>query len=469
VTAVAARSGAANAAGERATTVPRVPGPPELLPGRPEAVINLQIAEGAELAHAAWRYSDAEVREIDFVSVGPDLGPSGPPSRTYDIVPHAQGAEFDDRSWRVLAPEETMRRLGGGRVSFNWYRTAVTIPERVGGFDPTGSTVVFEVVVDDYAEVWVDGELPLALGDAGGRTASGFNAPNRVVLTPDARPGRRFQLAVFGVNGPISASPANYIWMRSAALEFHRPTADVVPLQADGLEAEAERVAGGFEGTAGPVWTRDGALLFSSLANGAIYRWSPEGRVSVFRPKSAAAGLAFDAAGLLTICQPERGRVIRIEPHGNVTVLADGLEAPHDLVHRADGTLLVATASGVVRASPEGALTVEPGEATGLALSPDERLLYVGTPDGVIRDGELFSEARADGLAVDREGNVYACGPDGIRVLAPDGALLGTVRLPEAPSNLAWGDDDARTLYVTALTSVYRVRLRIPDRQEDHR
>jgi gluconolactonase len=161
--------------------------------------------------------------------------------------------------------------------------------------------------------------------------------------------------------------------------------------------------------------------------------------------------------------------VIRVEPHGNVTVLADGLEPPHDLVHRSDGTLLVATGSGLVRVSPDGAVTVEPGEATGLALSPDERSVYVATPDGVTRDGERFSEAGAHGLAVDREGDVYACGPDGIRVLAPDGTRIGELRLPEPPTNLAWGDDDARTLYVTAPTSVYRVRLRIPDRQEDHR
>ena len=139
-----------------------------------------------------------------------------------------------------------MRRLADGRVCFNWYRIAVTIPERVGDLDPTGATVVFEVVVDDYAEVWVDGELPLALGDAGGQVVAGFNAPNRVVLTRDARPGTAFQLAVFGINGPISASPRNYIWMRTASLEFHPPRTE---------RGEIERVAGGFEFTEGPVWS----------------------------------------------------------------------------------------------------------------------------------------------------------------------------------------------------------------------
>jgi gluconolactonase len=148
-----------------------LPGPPELLPGRPDAVIDLQTAEGVALARGEWRYQDATVAEIDFVDVGEDLGPSGPPNRTYDVLPHAQAPDFDDSGWRVLDPPDTMRRLGAGRVSFNWYRIAVTIPERVGDFDPTGAAVVFEVVVDDYAEVWVDGRLPLALGDAGSQVA----------------------------------------------------------------------------------------------------------------------------------------------------------------------------------------------------------------------------------------------------------------------------------------------------------
>ncbi len=94
-------------------------------------------------------------------------------------------------------------------------------PDRIGEFDPTDSSVVFEVVIDDCAEVWVNGKLPHALGDPGGHVAGGFNAPNRVLLTDDARPGQHFQIAVFGINGPISASPHNYIWMRTATLDFY--------------------------------------------------------------------------------------------------------------------------------------------------------------------------------------------------------------------------------------------------------
>ena len=199
-----------------------------MLPGRPDAIVDLQTQEGADLVGARWRYADAEIREIGFVEVGhPDdpLGPGIVPNRTYDVDPHAEAADYDDSAWRTLAPEDTQLRLATGRVCFNWYRTTVTLPERLGGEPVAGRTVVFEVVVDDYAEVWVDGRLPLALGDVGGPVAAGFNAPNRVVLTRDARPGDTFVIAVFGINGPISASPHNYIWMRSATLDVCSPRA----------------------------------------------------------------------------------------------------------------------------------------------------------------------------------------------------------------------------------------------------
>src|SRR5437016_3210115 len=173
------------AATESLTVAARLPGPPELLPGKADAIVDLQSDEGVALVDAQWRYSDAKVEEIDFVEVGsPEdrLGPGTVPNRTYDVLPHAEGTDYDDSGWRVLAPEETMLRLANGRVCFNWYRIAVTIPERVGDFDPSGATVVFEVAIDDYAEVWVDGELPHALGDTGGPVVGGFNAPNRIIL-----------------------------------------------------------------------------------------------------------------------------------------------------------------------------------------------------------------------------------------------------------------------------------------------
>jgi gluconolactonase len=517
-----------------APSAARIPGPPELLPGLPSAVIDLRTDEGAALVGGEWRYSDAEVAEIDFVDVGPGLGPGGAANRTYDVVPHAEAADYDDSGWAVLTPADTELRLAHGRVCFNWYRIEVTIPERVGDFDPTGSTVVFEVVVDDYAEVWVNGTLPLALGATGGQVVGGFNAPNRVVLTDDARPGQRFSLAVFGINGPISASPRNYIWIRTATLDFYPAeraraveTVDLRITRADpGFDqvvpagATLERVAGGFEFTEGPVWTRDGALLFSSPNTNAIYRWTPMGTVSVFRAKSGYSGvdigwfhqpgsngLTFDPQGRLTICQHGNRRIVRVNPHGDITVLADRYEgkrlnSPNDLVYRSDGTLyftdppfglpevfddpkkeldfsgVFMVQDGVVRL-----VTAELEGPNGIAFSPDERHLYVGNwdpqakvvmrydvdADGNVANGTVLfdmtgavGEDAIDGIKVDVAGNLYVCGPGGIWLLSPEGVHLGTLVLPEAPHNLAWGDEDGQTLYVTALTSIYRIRLNIP-------
>jgi gluconolactonase len=487
-----------------------VPGPPELLPGLPDAIVDLQSDDGVALVGGQWRYSDARVEETEFVEVGSSEDPLGPgtvPNRTYDVV--------RDEAMRELAPAETQLRLANGRVCFNWYDIEVTIPARVGDFDPTGATIVFEVVIDDYAEVWVNGELPHALGDTGGPVAAGFNAPNRVVLTHDAHPGDTFAISVFGINGPISTSPRNYIWMRTATLDFYAPeraqATDEAPLEVEGsvpVAGPLERVAGGFEFTEGPVWNRDGSLLFSSPNTNTLYRLK-DGVVTVFRSKSGytgvdvgryhqpgSNGLTLSPDGLLTICQHGNRRVIRVNPHGDITVLADSydgrrLNSPNDLVYRSDRTLFFTDPpfglpdsteselgfSGVyrVRDGEVSLLTKELEGPNGLAFSLDERWLYVGNWDFkrivVMRydpdtgEGSVFfdmtstdAEEAIDGMKVDLEGNLYVCGPGGIWVLSPEGEHLGTLGLPEAPHNLAWGGD-GHDLYITALTSVYRLRL----------
>ena len=504
---------------------------------RPEAIVDLRTPEGVRLVHGEWRYRDAEIVPVEFRAPGADLKPTGAVNRTYDIRPRAGAAGFDDSAWPVIEPTTLEARRTRGRLSFGWYRLKVTIPRRVGAFDPTGSTAIFEVVVDDYAEIWANGKLPLVLGQAGGQLIKGWNAPNRVPLGRDVRPGQQFQLAVFAINGPLSDPPANYIWIRSATLSFHRPDQaggvqtvmdEIVRLDPAldvivAADAKIEKIAGGFQFTEGPVWVRDGAggyLLFSDPNANTIYRWTPDGQVSAFRTKSGytgldigeynqpgSNGLTLDRDGRLTIDEHGNRRVTRLEKNGVLTVLADRyqgkrLNSPNDLVYRSDGALYFTDPpfglpkfyddprkalpfSGVFLLK-DGRLRVVSTDLlgpNGLAFSPDEKYLYVDnwdlkkkvimryevSPDGSLSNGIVFLDATAepgeqawDGLKVDQRGNVYAAGPGGVWIMSPTGQHLGTIKAPEQPANMAWGDDDGRTLYLAARTSVYRVRLKVP-------
>jgi gluconolactonase len=168
--------------------------------------------------------------------------------------------------------------------------------------------VVFETALDDYAEIWVDGELPRALGQRGGSVVSGWNAPNRLIIRRDVKPGQRIQLAIFGINGPLSDPPANFIWMRTARLELYKtekpgPRAltpqevnvEVVCLDPalDALvpaNSKIFKLAEGFIFTEGPVWVHEGYLLFSDPNVNTLYKYTPDGELSVFREKSGYAG-----------------------------------------------------------------------------------------------------------------------------------------------------------------------------------
>ncbi len=392
--------------------------------GKPEAIVDLRTADGVALVQGTWRYNDAKIVEVDFNAAGADMKPSGPPIRTQDIEPKAGAANFDDSSWAVLDPTTLEARRSTGRLAFNWYRTKVTVPEKIGAFDPTGSTLVFEIVVDDYAEVWVDGRLHYPLGQSGGATIKGYNAPNRVVLGRNVQPGQQFQIAVFGINGPLSNPPANYIWVRSAALDFYAPktlpaVGEIVRLDPalDAIlpaEARIEKVAEGLTFGEGPVWDPEGSLLFSDPNQNVIYRWSADDGISVFRANSGYAGtdigrygqpgsngLTFDPEGRLTIDQHGNRRVVRLEKNGVLAVLADRyqgkrLNSPNDLVYRSDGTLYFTDPpfglpkffedpakelpySGVF-SWQGGQLRLEATDLAGpngIAFSPDEQFLYV--------------------------------------------------------------------------------------------
>jgi gluconolactonase len=345
--------------------------------GAPAASVDLATTAGTRAVQGQWRYSDVQLVETTFRDADGNGQPTGARNHTWDIKPRAGASEFDDADWLAIEPETLAQRRGAGLVSFNWYRIRLTIPKRVDGFDTSGSTVVFSTSLDDYAEIWVDGELPRATGQLGGSVVAGWNASNQLVVARDAKPGQQIQLAVFGINGPISDAPTNYIWMRSARLDFYPGTPQstgpqaVVPqevnVRVERLDPAIDRIvppnaklyklAEGFQFIEGPVWLPQGELLFSDPNHNTIYRYVEPGKLSVYREHSGYSGadiaeygqpgsngLTLDPQGRLTINEHGNHRVTRLEPGGELTVLADNydgkrLNSPNDLVYRSDGVL----------------------------------------------------------------------------------------------------------------------------------
>ncbi|HVM95527.1 MAG TPA: SMP-30/gluconolactonase/LRE family protein [Candidatus Acidoferrales bacterium] len=506
--------------------------------GMPAATIDLTSDAGVQLVKGEWRYSDTKIIETDFRAPGADKQPTGAPIKTYDFSPHAGGTDFDDSKWSSILPTTLDQRRSTGRLCFNWYRIKVTIPERIGDYDPHGATVVFATSVDDYAEIWVDGELKRAPEQTGGSVIGGWNATNRLIVGRNVQPGQAIQLAVFGANGPLSNPPTNFIYLRFAKLEFYAGKQGPVAITPSEVNVEVIRddpgmdaivgpnpkiykLAEGFKFTEGPIWVRSGGyLLFCDPNSNIIYKYTKDGQLSVFREPSGyegadiaeygqpgSNGLTLDKQGRLTIDQHGNHRVIRIEADGTETVLADRydgkrLNSPNDLVYKSDGALYFTDPpfglpkffddprkelpySGVYRVA-DGKIQLLTKELTGpngLAFSPDEKYFYLADwdekrkvlmryevqSDGTLTNGKVFFDMTAapgedalDGMKVDQQGNLYVSGPGGLWVLSASGKHLGTIIAPKHVHNMAWGDDDAQTLYLCARSGLYRMHLNIP-------
>jgi len=508
----------------------------------PNATVDLATEDGVKLVHGAWRYSDTKIIEADFLAPGSDGQPSNKQVRTYDFTPHAGGTDFDDSSWPVITPNSLSERRGNGRLSFNWYRITITVPDMVGTFDTTGSDIVFNTSIDDYAEVWVNGELTRYAGQVGGSVIGGWNSGNWLKVGHNVKPGQKITLAVFGMNGPISNPPTNYIWMRFAKLLFFRqgpgettpwaiPPSEVnVLVERDDpaidalvpLNAKLFKLAEGFQFTEGPVWSPEGKyLLFSDPNANTIYKYVGlfPAPVDTFRKQSGynggdiaeysqpgSNGLTRDPQGRLTINQHGNRRVIRIENDGTETIMADAFEgkrlnSPNDLVYRSDGALFFTDPPfGLPKFHQdkrkelpfEGVFSVLNGKISlvskdmtgpnGIAFSPDEKYLYVSnwdekkkviyryevTSDAQLKNGFIFfdmtgapGEDALDGMKVDVRGNLYVSGPGGLWVISPKGKRLGLIITPMHVHNLAWGDDDHKTLYLCARTGLYRMRVNV--------
>src|SRR6266446_3303602 len=188
--------------------------PPSLVPAH---VVDLMTADGSAVFGAQWKTIEAKIVEVPAIA---DAMPEY--KTTYDIKPHAGEGGFDDSSWPLIDATALAARRGGGKVSFIWYRTMLTIPAKIGSFETTDAKAVLTAYVDDYAEVWVNGHMPRRSGYPSPATIQGLNIPNRVVLADAVKPGDKFQIAIFGINGPISVAPVNFVWFREAKVEFFR-------------------------------------------------------------------------------------------------------------------------------------------------------------------------------------------------------------------------------------------------------
>ena len=192
--------------------------PPQLAPQLPPAhVVDLLTAEGMAAFSAQWKSMDVKIVE------GPALPNAMPGYKTsYDITPRAGEKGFDDSSWPTLEPKQLLDRRGGGKLSFLWYRTNLTMPAKIGAFDTANAKAVLTAYVDDYAEVWVNGEVPRHVRITSPATIQGFNIPNRVVIADAAKAGDKVEIAIFGINGPISVAPPNFVFFRHASVEFYK-------------------------------------------------------------------------------------------------------------------------------------------------------------------------------------------------------------------------------------------------------
>ena len=264
----------------------------------------------------------------------------------------------------------------------------------------------------------------------------------------------------------------------------------------------AELLATGFEFTEGPIWLPDGFLLFSDIPADRIYRWTPERGCEVWRePSGSSNGLTLDREGRLVACEHATRRVSLTKTNGTVITLADRyqgkrLNSPNDAVVKSDGTIYFTDppygiepeqqeqpCNGVYRILPDGTLELlinDFDRPNGLAFSPDESVLYIDDSprrhvrafdvraDGTLTSGRIFADmdhpqhGSPDGMKVDEAGHLYATGATGIWVFEPDGNHLGVIVTPEIPANCAWGDAYRQSLYITARTSLYRVRVKVP-------
>ena len=276
-----------------------------------------------------------------------------------------------------------------------------------------------------------------------------------------------------------------------------------------GEDAEVEQLGTGFDFTEGPMWNHvEKHLIFSDMPGNIMRKWTPDGRIQTFRqPSNMANGNYYDRTGRLVTCEHATSRVTRTESDGSITVLATHYEgrelnSPNDVIVKRDGSIYFTDPSfgrmeyygvlrepeldfrGVYRLDPESGdialLASDFDQPNGLCFSADESQLFVNdtmrshirvfdvNADGTVSNSRVWAEVTgdrdgaADGMKIDSQGNLCTTGPGGIHYFAPDATSLGVIYVPEGVANFTWGDDDLRGVFITASTSLYRARVKVP-------
>jgi gluconolactonase len=263
-------------------------------------------------------------------------------------------------------------------------------------------------------------------------------------------------------------------------------------------DAKLEKLATGLLQPEGPLWKDGVGLLFSDIKRNLIDVWSPsDSSVKAYlQPSDSSNGITFDRQGRLVLTQMRLRRVARQELDGTITPLASTyngkkFNSPNDIIVKSDGSIFFTdpdfnipfgqtrelSFKGIYRITPQGALVLLDStfdKPNGICFSPDEKKLYVNESarcliycwdvigDSLLINKKLFytipAVGYADGMKVDPAGNLYCAGPTGVWIISPAGQSLGKVAMTENPSNCAWGDNDRKTLYITAGNSLYRIR-----------
>ncbi|MXZ19073.1 MAG: SMP-30/gluconolactonase/LRE family protein [Caldilineaceae bacterium SB0665_bin_25] len=279
-----------------------------------------------------------------------------------------------------------------------------------------------------------------------------------------------------------------------------------------GGDVEIEEVGSGFEFTEGPIWNHvEKHLIFSDIPGNTMRRWRPDGGIETWRrPSNMANGNTYDGQGRVVTCEHATSRVTRTETDGSVTVLATHygdkeLNSPNDIVVKSGGSIYFTDPGfgrmdyygrpreqqlpfqGAYRLNPDSReltlLVDDFDQPNGLCFSLDESQLFINDTmrahirvfdvngEGTLENGRVWADVTGsgdgapDGMKVDSQGNLYVTGPGGIHVFDPAAACLGVIKMPQGCANFCWGDDDLKSLFVTASASLYRVRVQVAGRR----